>query len=155
MEKSPLGSRIPRERSSPCRSLRAQGNYLDVSITKVKPEKAFEAETISKKIADANRRNDGDRALVEQPLYGAPYTYIFITQRHSYANVDKGNDDFFIPSLKTSARKARKKSCVAGRTVLSPHTASCVSDVPTSAAKCLRTQNLLPSTIPTSGGLRP
>ena len=32
----------------------AQGNYLDVYIAKVKPEKAAEAEAVAKKITDAN-----------------------------------------------------------------------------------------------------
>ena len=35
-------------------TLKAQGNYLDVYIAKVKPEKALEAEAIAKKITDAH-----------------------------------------------------------------------------------------------------
>ena len=71
-----------------------QSGYLDVYIAKLKPEKATEAEAIAKKITDANRHNNGDRVLVEQPVYGDPYTLIFVTQRESYADVDKGNDAF-------------------------------------------------------------
>ena len=75
-------------------TLQAQAGYLDVYIAKLKPEKAAEAEAIAKKITDANRHNNGDRVLVEQPVFGDPYTLIFVTQRESYADVDKGNDAF-------------------------------------------------------------
>ena len=50
-------------------SLRAQGNYLDVYIAKVKPEKAADAEAIARKIADANRHNNGDHVIVNKFAY--------------------------------------------------------------------------------------
>jgi hypothetical protein len=87
----------------------AQGNYLDVYIAKVKPEKAAEAEAVAKKITDANRRNSGDRVLVEQPVYGDPYTYIFLTQRDSYADVDKGNDAFMASLNKAFGKQGAEK----------------------------------------------
>jgi len=49
-------------------SLRAQGNYLDVYIAKVKPEKAADAEAIARKIADANRHNNGDHVIAMETL---------------------------------------------------------------------------------------
>jgi hypothetical protein len=90
-------------------TLQAQGSYLDVYIANVKPEKAFEAEAIAKKISDANRRNNGDRVLVEQPVYGDPYTYVFVTQRDSYADVDKGNDAFMASLNKSFGKDGAQK----------------------------------------------
>jgi hypothetical protein len=42
-------------------ALWAQGDYLDVSIVKVKPEKVADFEAIGRKIADANRHSNGDQ----------------------------------------------------------------------------------------------
>ena len=90
-------------------TLQAQGSYLDVYIAKVKPEKALEAESIARKMADANRHNNGDRVLVEQPVYGDPYTYVFVTQRDSYADVDKGNDAFMASLNKAFGKEGALK----------------------------------------------
>src|SRR5207249_9916849 len=87
----------------------AQGSYLDVYIAKDKPEKAAEAEAVAKKITDANRHNNGDRVVVEQPVYGDPYTYIFLTQRDSYADVDKGNDAFMASLNKAFGKDGAQK----------------------------------------------
>jgi hypothetical protein len=87
----------------------AQAGYLDVYIAKLKPEKASEAEAIAKKITDANRHNNGDRVLVEQPVYGDPYTLIFVTQRESYADVDKGNDAFMASVSKAFGKEGSQK----------------------------------------------
>jgi hypothetical protein len=90
-------------------SLRAQGNYLDVYIAKVKPEKAADAETIAKKIADANRNNNGDHVLAMETLYGEGYTYVFVTQRQDYADVDKGNDSFMGALNKAFGKQGAEK----------------------------------------------
>ena len=90
-------------------SLLAQSSYLDVYIAKVKPEKAMEAEAIAKKITDANRRNNGDRVIVEETSYGSVYTYQFITQRGSYADVDKGNDAFMASLNKAFGKEGSQK----------------------------------------------
>lgn len=90
-------------------TLQAQGSYLDVYIAKVKPEKAAEAETIAKKITDANRRNNGDHVLVEETIYGSAYTYIFVSQRDSYADVDKGNDAFMTSLNKAFGKEGTQK----------------------------------------------
>lgn len=90
-------------------SLQAQGSYLDVYIAKVKPEKASEAETIAKKFADANRRNSGDHILAEETIYGSAYTYIFVSQRDSYADVDKGNDAFMASLNKAFGKEGTQK----------------------------------------------
>lgn len=90
-------------------TLVAQGGYLDVYIAKLKPEKSGEAEAIAKKITDANRHNNGDRVVVEQPVYGDPYTLIFITQRENYADVDKGNDAFMASINKAFGKEGSQK----------------------------------------------
>ncbi|HEY6127548.1 MAG TPA: hypothetical protein VIW23_05135 [Candidatus Acidoferrum sp.] len=90
-------------------ALFAQGGYLDVYIAKLKPEKAAEAEAIAKKITDANRNNNGDRVIVEQPLYGDPYTLVFVTPRESYADVDKGNDAFMASVNKAFGKEGSQK----------------------------------------------
>ena len=90
-------------------ALFSQGSYLDVYIAKLKPEKAAEAEAIAKKITDANRQNNGDRVIVEQPVYGDPYTLIFLTQRESYADVDKGNDAFMASLNKAFGKEGSQK----------------------------------------------
>ena len=92
----------------------AQAGYLDVYIAKLKPEKASEAEAIAKKITDANRHNNGDRVLVEQPVFGDPYTLIFVTQRESYADVDRATTPLWLPSARPSARKAPRRSSTTG-----------------------------------------
>ena len=75
-------------------TLQAQGNYLDVYIAKAKPEKAIELEALAKKIADTNRQNNGDHVIAMETAYGDGYTYVFITQRQDYADVDKGGEAF-------------------------------------------------------------
>jgi hypothetical protein len=90
-------------------TLFSQGSYLDVYIARLKPEKAAEAEAIAKKITDANRQNNGDRVIVEQPLYGDPYTLIFLTPRESYADVDKGNDAFMASLHKAFGKEGSQR----------------------------------------------
>jgi hypothetical protein len=75
-------------------ALWAQGQYLDVYIAKVKPEKSADFEAIAKRIADAERRNNGDPAIALVPVYGDNTTYIFISQRQDYADIDKGGEVF-------------------------------------------------------------
>jgi hypothetical protein len=75
-------------------ALWAQGQYLDVYIAKVKPEKATDFEAIARKIADVERRNNGDPAIALVPMYGDNTTYVFISQRQDYADIDKGFEVF-------------------------------------------------------------
>jgi hypothetical protein len=75
-------------------AVRAQGDYLDEFIVKVKPEKVAEFNVISRKIADANRRFNGDRWIAMETMYGEGGTYVFVSIRKDYADIDKGNDAF-------------------------------------------------------------
>ena len=75
-------------------ALRAQGEYLDVTIVKVKPEKSAEFNVIAKKLADANRRYNGDRWLGMETIYGEGQTFVFTSWRENYAEADKGSEAF-------------------------------------------------------------
>jgi len=72
----------------------AQGDYLHVYIAKVKPEKVPDAEAIMRKMADAERKNHGDPYITADTMYGEVGTYIFISPRKDYADVDKGSAAF-------------------------------------------------------------
>lgn len=73
---------------------KAQGDYLDETIVRVKPDKVAEFTTVVKKISDANRRFNGDRWIGMETLYGEGDTYVFVSIRKDYADIDKGNDAF-------------------------------------------------------------
>jgi len=101
-------------------ALWAQGDYLDVYIAKAKPEKAFDLEAIARKMADANRRNKGDHVITMETLYGEGSTYVFVTQRKDYADVDKGYEAFMGALNKAFGKQAAEKllsdwnSCLIG-----------------------------------------
>jgi hypothetical protein len=75
-------------------TVRAQGDYLDEGIVKVKPDKVAEFTAVAKKITDANRRFSGDRWIGMETMYGEGNTYVFVSIRKDYADIDKGNDAF-------------------------------------------------------------
>ena len=70
----------------------AQGDYLDVFIVKVKPEKTAEFQANSKKYAEANRRANGDRWIALESVYGESNVYMFTSTRKDYADIDKAFD---------------------------------------------------------------
>jgi quinol monooxygenase YgiN len=74
--------------------VKAQGDYLDETIVKVKPDKVAEFTAVVKKISDANRRYNGDRWIGMETLYGEGNTYVFVSIRKDYSDIDKGNDAF-------------------------------------------------------------
>jgi quinol monooxygenase YgiN len=90
-------------------ALWAQGDYLDVSVVKVKPEKVANFEAIGRKIADANRHNNGDLWLAMQTLYGETNTYVFVSRRQDYAEISKGNDAFMNAMNKAFGKEAADK----------------------------------------------
>jgi len=75
-------------------TVQAQGEYLDVYVVHVKPEKIADFEAIARKVADANRHNNGDQWLALETAYGEGETYAFISNRHNYAELDKGYESF-------------------------------------------------------------
>src|SRR4029077_5292327 len=73
-------------------AVRAQGDYLDVLIVKVKPEKLPEFQANTKKYADSNRRANGDRWITLESVYGEGNVYMFTSSRGSYADIDTAGD---------------------------------------------------------------
>jgi hypothetical protein len=68
--------------------------YLDVFVVKVRPEKRGEFDAIAKKIAEANRQNQGDTWVAMETTYGENNTVTLISQRRNYADIEKGSDAF-------------------------------------------------------------
>src|SRR5690348_2050635 len=73
-------------------AVHAQGDYLDVFIVKVKPEKVAEFQALTKKWIDANRRFNGDHWLTLETVYGEGNVYQFASIRKDYAEIDKMNE---------------------------------------------------------------
>jgi hypothetical protein len=90
-------------------AVQAQGDYLDVTIVKVKPEKAAEFNVIAKKIADANRRYNGDRWLALETVYGEGDTFTFTSTRQDYSDIDKGSEAFIGALQKAYGKEATDK----------------------------------------------
>jgi hypothetical protein len=72
----------------------AQGDYLDVYIAKVKPEKMADARAITRRMVDANHRCAGDHWIAMESMYGEGDTIVFISTRQDYAEIDKGSEAF-------------------------------------------------------------
>lgn len=90
-------------------AVQAQGEYLDVYIVKVKPEKITEFNALAKKWADANRRNNGDRWLAMETIYGEGGVYQFTSIRKDYADVEKSNEAFMTAISKAVGKEAAMK----------------------------------------------
>jgi len=73
-------------------TVHAQGDYLDVYIVKVKPEKLADFQALTKKWADANRRFNGDHWLATETIYGEGDVFVFASPRQDYADIDKLNE---------------------------------------------------------------
>jgi hypothetical protein len=90
-------------------AVRAQGDYLDAYIVKVKPEKVADFTALGKRIANANRRFSGDRWIAMETMYGEGNTYTFVSTRQDYADVDKANDAFTAALNKAFGKEAADK----------------------------------------------
>src|SRR5260370_36768701 len=82
-------------------AVHAQGDYLDVYIVKVKPEKLADFQALTTKWIDANRRFNGDRLIAMETLYGDGNVFRFTSTHQDYAEVDKEYD-----AAKSAAIKA-------------------------------------------------
>jgi len=71
-----------------------QEQYLDIFSVKVKPEKRADFDAISKKIAQANRQNNGDTWIATEAVYGEGNTINFVSARRSYGDIEKATDTF-------------------------------------------------------------
>ncbi|MHB8500193.1 MAG: hypothetical protein ACYDCG_16080 [Candidatus Acidiferrales bacterium] len=90
-------------------AVQAQGDYLDVFIVKVKPEKVADFQALSKKWADANRRFNGDRWLALEAVYGEGNVYQFTSTRKDYADIDKTNEASMLAVNKAFGKEAAQK----------------------------------------------
>src|SRR5260370_11950595 len=73
-------------------TVHAQGDYLDVYIVKVKPEKLADFQALSRKWVDANRRFNGDHWVASETIYGEGDVFVFASPRQDYADIDKLNE---------------------------------------------------------------
>jgi len=71
-----------------------QGGYLDVFVARVKPEKRAEFDAVGRKIADANRRNNGDIWVALEVAYGETNTLVFSSSRETFGDVEKSSAAF-------------------------------------------------------------
>lgn len=90
-------------------AVHAQGDYLDVFIVKVKPEKVADFQALTKKWIDANRRNNGDRWLALESVYGEGNVYQFTSNRKDYAEIDKMNEAVMAAVNKAFGKEAAQK----------------------------------------------
>lgn len=87
----------------------AAEDYLDVTILQVKPEKRMEFDAIAKKIGAANRQNKGDTWLAMETVYGPGGRVSFVSQRHSYGDVEAAIQTFMGALEKTYGKAAADK----------------------------------------------
>jgi len=90
-------------------AVRAQGDYLEVFIAKVKSEKVADFQALTKKWVDANRRFNGDRWLALQAVYGEGNVYQFTSTRKDYAEIDKINEAGMLAANKAFGRDGAQK----------------------------------------------
>ena len=90
-------------------AVRAQGDYLDEYIVKVKPEKVADFTALAKRVANANRRFNGDHWIAMETLYGEGNTYAFVSTRQDYADTEKGSDAFMGALNKAYGKEAADK----------------------------------------------
>jgi hypothetical protein len=87
----------------------AHEDYLDVFIAQVKPEKRAEFDAIAKKIAVANRHNNGDTWLTMETVYGTENRVTFVSTRHNYGEIEKAQGTFMDAMQKTYGKAATDK----------------------------------------------
>src|SRR5436305_12039499 len=69
-------------------------DYLDVLIVKVRPEKRADFDTVSRRIAEANRKAKGDSWIAMDVQYGEGNTVQFVSQRQNFAAIGSGMTAF-------------------------------------------------------------
>jgi hypothetical protein len=90
-------------------TVHAQGNYLDVYIVKVKPEKLADFQALGKKWVDANRRFNGDHWLASETIYGEGNVFVFTSPRQDYADIDKLSETGMQAVNKAFGKEATEK----------------------------------------------
>ena len=87
----------------------AAEEYLDVFTVQVKPDKRADFDAITKKVAVANRQNNGDAWLTTETVYGPGDRVSFISVRHSYGDVEKAFPIFYGAIQKAYGKAATDK----------------------------------------------
>jgi hypothetical protein len=90
-------------------AVHAQGDYLDVYIVKVKPEKIADFQALAKKWVDANRRFNGDHWLATETMFGEGGVYVFVSPRQDYAEIDKLSEAGMLAASKAFGKEATAK----------------------------------------------
>jgi hypothetical protein len=87
----------------------ALGDYLDVYIVQVKPEKRAEFDAINAKMIAANRQNKGDTWLAMETTYGPGNRITFVSNRNSYGDVEAAMGTFWQALEKAYGKAATDK----------------------------------------------
>src|SRR5262252_10898848 len=90
-------------------AVQAQGDYLDVYVVKVKPEKNADFQAITKKWIDANRKYNGDTWIALETVYGEGNVYQFTSVRKDYADLDKANEAGMAAATKAFGKEMAEK----------------------------------------------
>src|SRR5437660_415698 len=90
-------------------AVHAQGDYLDVYIVKVKPEKLADFQTLTKKWIDANRKYNGDTWIAMETVYGEGNVYQFTSIRKDYTDIDKVNEAAMAAANKAFGKEMAEK----------------------------------------------
>jgi hypothetical protein len=90
-------------------AVQAQGDYLDVFIVKVKPEKLADFQALTKKWADANHRYNGDRWIALETVYGEGNVYQFTSTRKDYAEIGGMEEATMLAANKAFGKEASQK----------------------------------------------
>lgn len=77
------------------------GDYLDVFVAKVRPEKRADFDAVGRRIADANRKAKGDSWIAMTVEYGENNTVLMVSPRQNYAAIDSASTAF-MNAIKTA-----------------------------------------------------
>jgi len=90
-------------------AVHAQGDYLDVFIVKVKPEKLADFQAITKKWIHANQKFNGETWIAMETVYGEGNVYQFTSTRTDYADIDKLNEASMAAANKAFGKEVADK----------------------------------------------
>ena len=80
--------------AAPFASPQMAGDYLEVLIANVKPEKRADFDVVNRRIVEANRKAKGDVWMAAEVEYGQGNTVWFISTRKDYAGIESAGNAF-------------------------------------------------------------
>ena len=92
-----------------CVAAQAQEGYLDEYVVHVKPEKRAAFDALIKKMAAANRNNNGDNWTATETTYGNTDVVTFVSGRGSYGDIEKASEALMGAMVKSMGRPATEK----------------------------------------------